>query len=655
MEKERNPTVSDDEPKTLEESPFFKKVALPHATDVADPTEISLHLLVKNGGTVVRRLLENVGPYVHEVVAILNDCEDDTEAVIAAYCAERGIPFVPIRVTRETHPELYILDTAKTYQIGRSLGGEEFKGPFTEQPILADWSATRNVGWRACTKPWRLFLDADDIVEDPEAIPGLVKLLEAEKVELAATTYRYSVDEQGRARGQSMRERLAVNKSHIRWVNPIHEILAGTNRVAHVEGNLVVRDVRDNKGKETRIPGRNFKILYHRARSRDWDVTPRILADIIMEVRTVAAWPSMLEFADNVLAKYMEDASWPEERGWILAMVGEMHEGHVHLDKAIDLYKESLEIHPGSKTAFRLSRALFKRACELKDEVEKLDEECRDSPIAESVEELEAKAKVLEGMWRAVISAYELGVANKAVHQVLDDGPLHEEMAKIHVAGALLELGDVEGAKKFSDAAVEAFPESSPIKQMKKQVDKMLASSKAYGKFATPSGSSLVDDVSGVKIPPPASEVAKKVPAERPRDLSPWIVIQSRSVDLDKTAEQLHTINETVKGWDYFPWELHLFLEGGLEEVKSFEGELMELSNGHEPWRVHPTVMGVVQDVGTETWAAGCPWYLIIDSAGDCYQVELINNAGKAISKAGDLVSILKAVRPRKPFPEGSL
>ena len=244
-----------DKPTTLEESPFFKEAVISHASLVTDPTPISLHLLVKNGEGVVGRLLENVGPYIHEIVALLNDCEDGTEQILTDYGAAHGLVVKIFHITRQMHPELYILDTKKTYEIGRSLNGEVFDGPFTEAPILADWSAVRNIGWRACTMPWRLFLDSDDVVQDPECLPGLVKLLEEQKVELCVTPYHYHVDEQERPRGKSMRERLAINKSNIRWVNPIHEVLVGTTRIAHVQTNFDCPRHARQQGKGRPRPG----------------------------------------------------------------------------------------------------------------------------------------------------------------------------------------------------------------------------------------------------------------------------------------------------------------------------------------------------------------------------------------------------------------
>lgn len=467
---------------TTETSPFYKRAEIPRPEDVKDPSPISLHLMVKNGSSVIDRLLANVGPYVNEIVAVLNDCEDDTELKLASYCNEHKIKFVPVPVTRASHPELYIMDTAKTYEVGRSLGGEEFLGPFTETAILADWGTARNLGWQKCSGKWRLFLDADDVVLDPECLPGLVKILEKNGAEIAASSYEYHVDEGGRAKGRSYRERLAVNKPVIRWIHPIHEVLTGSRRVAHVDGNLVVRDMRDNQGAGIRLPGRNFKILYHRARARDWEVSRRLLADLVMEVRHMAGDDGMISFADNLLALYLREPTWPEERGWVTAMVGEMHEGREgkeatgdrrELDRAIELYEESLEMHPGSRTAFRLCRARFKKACAMKAELAELADVGAEDANHDVLHKAASLDRSLEDMWKKVVEAHDLGVANKVVHQVLDDGPLFEEMEKIHVAGALLELGQIAKAKKFCDEALAAFPENSPLKRMAQEIERL--------------------------------------------------------------------------------------------------------------------------------------------------------------------------------------
>lgn len=403
--------------------------------ELAQRPTVSLFVLAKNAESCIGRLLENVGPYIDEVVVVLNDTTDDSKQILETYCKSKDLSLKIIEITSASHPWLYILDTQATYDEGESLAGEAFNGPFTEKLILANWAAVRNLGWDKCTKEWRLFLDADDVVLDPESIPGLCRLLEDNKRELACTKYHFHVDADGRPLGSSYRERLAKNDRFIRWVYPIHECLAGATSIAHVDGNLIVRDMRDNMGSEVRIPGRNFKILYHYARKAGWRVGSRMLVNLIMEVRHMTHIPGMMSFATHVLTEYLKTSVWPEERGWAIAMVGEMKEKLELLDEAADLYWKSLNEHPGAKTAFRLCRANFSL-----------------------------------GNWKACIAAYDMGADNKAVHQVLDDGPLYEDMSKILVATAHHELGHKEEALKFCDAAVAAFPANLALGQLRRKI-----------------------------------------------------------------------------------------------------------------------------------------------------------------------------------------
>ena len=429
----------------MSDTPFVRDVTIQHG-DSLGRAPVSLFVLAKNAEGCIGRLLENIGPYVSEIVVVLNDTMDDSERVIRDYAVKAKIPFKIIIVTAASHPEFYILDTRETYAQGRPLADENFDGPFTERPILARWDAVRNLGWKECKQPWKLFLDADDVVLDPHCLPGLVNILEEQGVEVACSNYFYQVDDEGRPMSASYRERLAKNTPSIFWIFPIHECLGGQSRTAHLQGSLLVRDMRDNTGFGVRIPGRNFKILYQLAREADWEVPARILVNLIMEVRgMVNQSPELLCFADALLNLYLAKSQWPEERGWALAMVGEMYENsgledNAGLFKAIELYKESLHEHPGSKVAFRMVRAQF-------------------------------------GVrnWRGVLDAFEIGVENKAVHQILDSGALYEDMSKILVASAAYELEDYDTASKFIKEAIAVFPKNIALQTLAEGMEKRRA------------------------------------------------------------------------------------------------------------------------------------------------------------------------------------
>ena len=412
---------------STEDNPLFRKVTLrrPETFAPGERPSVSLHLMVKNGESCVGRLLENIGPYIHEIVAVANDCTDRTIAILKEYAEFRGSGFGLdiIEVTVANHPGLYIMDVPETYAVGKPLVNETFEGPFTGQPLLADWAAARNLGWARCTKDWILFLDADDVVQDPESIPGLCLALDAVGADLAATRYIYSVGLDGQSMADSFRERLCKNLPFISWCGVTHEVLRGQRKTAQIDGNLVVRDMKDSEGQGVRVPGRCLKVLYHVARANDWMVSPRTLIYLAMEARA-----TMPDFAVAVLDLYLTMSLWPEERAWACCMMGEIHESRGEHPRASEWYEKALAEHPGSKAAFRLCRSRFH-----------------------------------EQEWQKAIDAYQVGIENKAVLQIIDNGTGFESMSKILVTAALDKLDRRDEALAMCEEALKAYPQEPAL------------------------------------------------------------------------------------------------------------------------------------------------------------------------------------------------
>jgi glycosyltransferase involved in cell wall biosynthesis len=423
------------------DDPFYKSAVLKRPEDFGDDRPLlSLHLLVKNGESCVPRLLDNVGRYVDEVVAVVNDTTDRTLEILGEYERERRRGGRPLRletieVSSGSHPQYYVIDEPSTYEVGESLTGESCPGPFTRKPLLADWSAARNLGWRRCTKPWILFLDADDVVVDPESIWGMCAALEARGVEVAATRYIYDTSPYGASHAESYRERLARNYSHVCWEGPVHEVLRGSRKTAHVEGNLVVRDCKDSSGKDVRVPGRCMKVLYHHARVRGWRVPPRILLYLALESRG-----DLPDFALELVERYLDASMWPEERAWACAVAGEILEERRDFAGASAWYERSLSEYPGSKSAYRLCRTRFR-----------------------------------ERKWRDAVDAYEVGVASQPVLQLLDGGPAYGDMSKILVASAWEKLGETRKALVACEEALAAFPGNTNVVLLRDQLRKQAA------------------------------------------------------------------------------------------------------------------------------------------------------------------------------------
>lgn len=432
-----------------DDNPLFRKVALRHPDSFGldERPTVSLHLLVKNGESCIGRLLKNVGPYINEIVAIVNDCTDRTIAILREYAEFRGSNFglQIIEVTPCTNPELYILDVPETYAAGTPLEGETLPGPFSGEPLLADWAGIRNLGWGRCTKQWILFLDVDDVIQDPEAIPGLCWALDGNRLnsdgtvvvderlkgDLAVSRYIFGATETGASQSDAFRERICRNAPFISWAGVAHEVLRGARKTAQIDGNLVVRDMRDSTGDKIRVPGRCLKILYHHARSNDWVVSPRDLIYLGMEARS-----TMPDFALAVLERYLTMSLWPEERAWACSMIGEICEHHDDYPLASIWYEKALAEHPGSKAAFRLCRSRFH-----------------------------------EAKWQKAVDAYHVGVENQhGVLQIIDNGPAYEDMSKILVAAALDKLGCRAAALAMCEEALKSFPQNPALITMVNQM-----------------------------------------------------------------------------------------------------------------------------------------------------------------------------------------
>ena len=400
-------------------------IKLARPEDVKSWPSLGLHLLVKNGESVVGRLVDCVGPYLDEVVAVLNDCEDDTRGELARACGRHDVDLKICEVTRESHPDLYVLDVPATYEVGHPLVGERFEVEHIGRPILAEWATARNVGWAMATTDWLLHLDADDVVADPECLPGLCQLMAERDLDVVATRYHYDHAADGTPRADGMRERVARRSPEIYWRGAMHECLCGyrPGRVAHVEGNLVVHDRRDSTGADVRISGRNLKILYYHARRRDWQITPREMIYLAAEARA-----TMPKLAAHLIEMYLEVSRWDEEKAWAASMRGEIYEDENNFELAAGWYQRSLDYFPSVMAAQRLARACFRLQ-----------------------------------KWSACVAAYERSLACKSHVQALDGGEVYEDATKILVAVALLNLGRQAEASDLAIYLRQKYPDSPAV------------------------------------------------------------------------------------------------------------------------------------------------------------------------------------------------
>jgi glycosyltransferase involved in cell wall biosynthesis len=392
----------------------------------------TVFMMAKNASGVIERTLSSALPHFGEFVLVANDCTDNTVEVARKFCEAHKIAFVVVEVRRESHPELYQLDVAETYQVGKSLLDEEMPGPFTGELMLADWATARNLGWKLCTGDKILFLDADDVVVEAEQIKWAADMMDAEGWDVMVSRYEILRGKKGEPSYAVFRERLA-RRGSTEWVRKIHEGLDLKDRkIAMMSDGLYVRDCKDSRGAGTRIPNRNFKILYLHCRQVGWEnAGPHYLSYMIMEAKEV--WPAFTLAAAKL---YLPCSTWNEQRAWVLSMAGEAHE-------ALSQYPEALEIYEMALKENNLASAAFKAA--------------RCSFFAKD--------------WKKVIEFYVRGLKASMKPSLFDHNLTLARATKLLYCSALAESGRIEQASNVVGELRREFPESKPVEMLWKVIE----------------------------------------------------------------------------------------------------------------------------------------------------------------------------------------
>lgn len=410
--------------------------------EFSTPPTIALYMVVKNAESVIERTLKHVAPYVKELVFVLNDCTDGTEDKIHE-CHRKYFPkkenyltisYVEYGKIPFDYPDYYFLDTKESYSYGVPFRGEEYEGPFTEKPLLCDWAKLRNWGWRHETDcQWKLFLDADDTMEDPESLWGVCDLLTQHGADLGLSLYKYNVWA-GQVFGQTYRERLVRNKPEIKWTGEVHEIITGHQKAVAISGNLIVTDNKDNRGEGTRVPDRDFKVLYRKGRMTGWNLTSREFSLLGKEIAFKMPTLALCFLSESIRPLIPGPA-----KAYGLRMMGV-----IYLERLNDPTKanlcliESLELDPSPKTAFIACSSMYR-----------------------------------SGMHADTMKMYEVGCLLENRLESMDEGPGHKMIARMAVCAAIQELRPDMDKEKILEV-VKTFPSDPSIKTLHEEIKKCL-------------------------------------------------------------------------------------------------------------------------------------------------------------------------------------
>lgn len=224
--------------------------------------------------------------------------------------------------------EIVILDTGsvdRTLSIAKDYADrvEQDSSFLDEEGFIRDFSAAREASYSLATRPWHMWLDADDVVHSGEAFAPFVEFLEQKRhetgvVHVGQLRYLYTFNADGSCNQDFLRERLTPSDGGFKWVRAIHESLK--SETPHVK-----------------VPATSAPLVIHHGQHK-----PRNERNIRI-LKRLAADPSNV---DPMIPYYVGNS---------FALMGDFEESNRWLEQAISMPTSSgwKNVHPVRITAYK--------------------------------------------------------------------------------------------------------------------------------------------------------------------------------------------------------------------------------------------------------------------------------------------------------------
>jgi hypothetical protein len=394
-----------------------------YGVDLRDPADLAsgeaprVSLLVTARGQAdLGELLGAVRPHFDEVVVLdVGDRGSDPSA---------GDADDVVRGALDLAPDLCFPDTAETYRAGRPLDGEVPSWTCTGRSLVADWAAVKNQGWRRCSGEFRLHLDDDEVLSNPEYARSVCLALWQRKSDVALTEHSEpSCGPAGFTRTSSIVPRVGSASPSVYFDGAVAPRLEGGLQISILPGLLAVRRTRVRPDEDVVV----LKTAYARARRLNWGVPPSEL--LVMARRS--AWLGGRRFAEAAVSRYLDLSLYTEERAWACCIMGEVLEEAGDLEAAASWYGRGVAEHPGWKAPARLCRVMHQL-----------------------------------GRHEACLAAHREVMDNVDHVHVVDDGPDDREALLMLVSASLHALGRRAEASEVLRAVREAHPESAAVARL---------------------------------------------------------------------------------------------------------------------------------------------------------------------------------------------
>ncbi len=164
--------------------------------------------------------------------------------------------------------EIIVVDTGSTDRT------KEVAGQFTSKIYDFAWidhfAAARNFAFGKATQEYICWLDADDVIEEPDRQLFIeLKRTLSPQVDSVTMPYHLAFDQAGNVTSSLRRHRLVRRDRHFQWIGPVHEYLAVGGTIFHSPAAVTHK-------KERQYTDRNLRI-YRKRQEQAEEFSPRDL------------------------------------------------------------------------------------------------------------------------------------------------------------------------------------------------------------------------------------------------------------------------------------------------------------------------------------------------------------------------------------------
>lgn len=220
-----------------------------------------------------------------------------------------------------------------------------------------DWtdnfSEARNYNFeQAKDYKYIMWLDSDDVVENAEVIPEVVKKMEEQQLDAVFCDYNYEIDKNGNVVIKHPRERIVRNGVY-EWKGWLHETLIAKRppRTLWIK-DFVVNHYPTEENKKQGLE-RNLRIISHQydkerkevGEGKREEIDPRTefyLARILFDIKTEEA----LSRASQLFQDYLEHSGWDDERAQAWNYLGNIMFLSDKYDDSIICYLNCIKENP---------------------------------------------------------------------------------------------------------------------------------------------------------------------------------------------------------------------------------------------------------------------------------------------------------------------